>query len=467
MKKNYKTLFSNTILFAIGSFGSKLIIFFLVPLYTNVLTTSQYGITELVTTSANLLIPFITLSINDAILRFSLDKQSDVKKVLKSACIVLILSSVIMMSLYPILEYFKIFGEWTWSFVIITIFQAFRSAFSIYLKSVERVKIFIVDSILYTFTLGIMNVVLLAFLHMGIEGYFIAQIIAMLISLLFQIFAGKLYKDIYNCKVDYKLLRTMVYYSIPLIANAVSWWVINSSDRYMLSYFKGDTDVGLYAVAAKMPSLVTTLTSIFSQAWVISSITEYENTRDQNFYSKIFGLYSTFLILMSTIVMMIIKPFMNVYVGVSFISAWKFVPCLLLACIFNTGATFFMALYKSAKTNIKEMLSTLIGAISNIILNFSLIPNWGIMGAVIATLISNMIMAIYCVYDTRRIFKFYIDFKRLLPSIFILIFQCVFVSINIYPIFSSVIFTMAIIGINMNNVKSVVHSIKRYVFKTV
>ena len=81
-------------------------------------------------------------------------------------------------------------------------------------------------------------------------------------------------------------MRQMLTFSVPLIFNAVSWWIANSSDRLMLNYFNGAGDVGLYSVAAKIPSIITSITSIFNQAWMISSVTEYDSTNDNSFLFK-------------------------------------------------------------------------------------------------------------------------------------------------------------------------------------
>ena len=120
----------------------------------------------------------------------------------------------------------------------------------------------------------------------GIAGYFNALIIANIVSIIFLGIACGIWKDIIYTKLDMNLMRQMLTFSIPLIFNAVSWWVANSSDRLMLNYFTGAGDVGLYSVAAKIPSIITSITSIFNQAWMISSVTEYDSNNESTFFSK-------------------------------------------------------------------------------------------------------------------------------------------------------------------------------------
>ncbi|CAH1232810.1 hypothetical protein PAECIP111891_07100 [Paenibacillus allorhizoplanae] len=465
MQKKYKSLFSNTIIFAIASLGSKFILFFLLPLYTNTLTTSEYGISDLLVTSANLIIPFITLSINDSILRFGLDKNINSGQVFKNTCLILLGSTALMLALYPFVGLFKPWASWVGYFVLITILQMFRSSFSLYLKSIDKIKIFALDSILYTFLLATGSIVLLLILKMGLNGYFIAMIFAMSVSLIFQIIAGKLYGYFINSNVNKDLLKKMLVYSIPLITNAASWWVINFSDRFMLNYFRTEVEVGLYSVASKIPSLVTTFSSVFLQAWVISSITEYDEKRDKGFYKRVFSIYSLFLVLTASTFMIIVKPFMSFYVGNDFMGSWKAVPYLLLGAIFYSYSPFFTAIYKSAKKNIREMTATLINAILNILLNLFLVPKYGLMGAVMATMIANLAVSMYCIFDSRRFFSFFIDFKILYFNFLILIIQCVVVSMDFHPVGVSLISVCLLLIVNYNNVISLFITLKKLLLK--
>lgn len=77
-----KYLAKNTIIFTLGNLGTKLIQFFLVPLYTNVLSTADYGVVDLVTTIGMVLAPILLLNINDGVMRFALDKGADFNKIM-------------------------------------------------------------------------------------------------------------------------------------------------------------------------------------------------------------------------------------------------------------------------------------------------------------------------------------------------------------------------------------------------
>ena len=88
-------LIKNTIIFTLGNLGSKLITFFLIPLYTNALTTTEYGVVDLVTTVGTVAVPILTLNICESVMRFALDKNADNKKITQIGTNILVIGMVI------------------------------------------------------------------------------------------------------------------------------------------------------------------------------------------------------------------------------------------------------------------------------------------------------------------------------------------------------------------------------------
>ena len=103
-----KYLLKNTIFFSIGNFGSKIINFFLVPLYTNILSVAEYGTVDLMTILTTVLVPIITLNLSEAVLRFSLDKDADREKILNIVTLVSMITALISIVMIPVLKIFEI-----------------------------------------------------------------------------------------------------------------------------------------------------------------------------------------------------------------------------------------------------------------------------------------------------------------------------------------------------------------------
>lgn len=444
----YKRLAGDTLVFAIGNMGSKLILFLLVPIYTNYLSTTEYGTAEFIYTVANLLMPITSLVIFDSVLRFTLDKNNISNNVVLNASIVFLGGSLLSLIITPFFGLYPTLSEWKWylSAYIIS-YMAFQ-IFTIYIKAKEKTKLYAVIGVSQTLLLGVLNIILLVVFETGIKGYLIANITANFIITFFAFYFGGIFNDLKESTFDKVLFVKMLKYSIPLILNNISWWVVQSSDKVMVELIVGSSALGLYTVSSKIPALINVITSIFSQSWGISSIKEYDSSKDTTFYANVFSFFCFIVFLFCACINLIIKPFMAIYVSDSFFIAWKYVPLLLVAAAFSALSAYFGAIYSAIKKSFNVMLSTVFSAFINITLNFILIPKYEIMGAVIATAVAYIFIAIYRMIDTRRFFRFNISFSLLIAESLLVIIDAIFVSLDLYGGLVSIITITALIVIN-------------------
>lgn len=457
----YKRLAGDTLLFAIGSLGSKLILFLLVPLYTNYLTTAEYGTAELVYTVANLIMPISSLVIFDAVLRFALDQSVDKSKVILNAGIVFIGGSVFSLLIAPLVGLYPSLSEWKW-YVSVYIVSYMSTQISMtYVKAKEQTKTYVVLALSQTLLLAVLNIVLLAVLHMGIYGYLLASILANFGIAISSLFCGGIIKDLKNSSFDKTLFISMVKYSAPLIINNISWWVVQSSDKIMVEFFISSAALGLYTVSSKIPALINVITSIFSQSWGISSIKEYDSTKDTQFYATVFAFFSFAVFFFCACLLLIIKPFMAIYVAEDFFESWKYVPWLLVAAAFSAISAYFGAVYGALKKSVNVMLSTLFSAAINIGLNIVLIPRMGIMGATVATAVAYLFIAVYRMIDTRRYFKFKISFVQMIVNYTAVCISALFITIDMYGPFIACICIAAVAVVNKKELVRLLSVVKK------
>lgn len=454
----YKKLLNDTLIFAVGNLGSKMILFFLLPLYTNYLTKSQYGTVSLITTAVDLLIPFFSIVFHDAIFRFVLDKKVEVKSVALNGVIVLLCGSILAVTFTPIIGIYKNLFEWKWYVTAYIITGIFMQISMTYVKASERTKLYAVLGIIHTLFLCILNIILLSKVNMQISGYLISGIISNLIIASIAAYKGNLFVDAIRATFDAQLLKSMIAYSSPLIINNVSWWIIHSSDKIMVDYLVGLSAVGLYTVASKIPALINVFISIFSQAWGISSIKE-ENNDEKIFYSKVFEVYLFLVVFICSSLLMFVKCFMYIYVSESFFDSWRYVPWLLTAAVCSAISSFFGVIYGVVKKSFNVMLSTLITGILNVIFNFYLITRIGAIGAAVSTTIAYLFISQYRMSDTRRFLKFDIDFKKYYGMLFIILIQTICVSME-WHIYSISMLCMAyLIILNKGIVRQILNGV--------
>ena len=439
-------LAKNTAIFAIGNVASRLISFFLVPLYTNILTTAEYGVVDLVNTLCTVLAPILILNINEAVMRFALDKGANYKKIMSTGLTVFVGAILFGILVIPASSLFSEVAPYSTYIYFYTVTLAGSQLFLCYLRGKENIAFYSVGSVLQTMTIALFNILFLAVLHKGIKGYFLAYIISNIITILFAFIAGNVREVIRDYKFDIKLTKAMAAYSVVLIPNTFMWWIINSSDRVMVTSIIGVAANGIYAVSYKLPSLVSTMTGIFNQAWSYSAIRE-DGAEDENEYNNmVFNRLISIVMLLSIALLTIVKPFLRLYVGMDYYSAWEYTPFLIIGSAYLTLATFMATSYTVHKDSFGYLFSATFGAVLNIVLNFLLIPIIHVYGAAFATCISYIAVFAFRLIHTKKYIKYNIKNKEFIGGSVFLILSSISLFLDNYfgVIIQSIILLLAV-----------------------
>ena len=462
MKKKYKSLFKNIGLFSIGSFGSKIISFLLLPLYTAILSTSEYGLVDLINSTAQLLIPVLLLSIQDATLRFSMDPEYKKEDVISTTLKIISIGTLVLITGIFIIAFFKIIDlSWVyWAFLLFTfLLGALNNCFGLYLKSKDKALTIAISGIICTLVTCVSNILLLVVYKLGINGYIISLTIGLLFQVLFQFFAGKLYKDI-HIKNYNNLSKPMIKYSAPLIFNSVSWWINSASDRYILTWIAGVAVNGVYSVAYKIPTILTTFQTIFYNAWSISAISEFNKDDEDGFIGNNYISYSFLSIVVCSVIIAFNLQITSFLYSKDFFSAWVCVPLLLVSTVFNGISQLEGSLFAAVKNTKDVTKTTLVGAISNTVLNLLLIPILGVLGAAMATLFGYFITWVYRTIKLQSFIKMKVNWFSHIASLILLIIQAVLATLNIlYPI--QFVIIVLIIVLHRKYIKSIIFKLFR------
>ncbi|MDK0927599.1 polysaccharide biosynthesis C-terminal domain-containing protein [Clostridium perfringens] len=453
----YKKLFNNTLIFTLSNFASKLLTFLLVPLYTKLLTTSEYGVLDIISTTINLIYPLLTLTIGEAVLRFAIDKKYKKNEVLAVGIKIFLISCLVVILCIPIINNIPILSKYKYYFILYYITFSFNNLILQFLRGINELRKVAISGIIMTLCMCILNILLLVNFKLGIVGYLLAMIISNIISIIYVSLKTKILEYINFSKSNQKLLKKMLKYSIPMMPNSLSWWISNVSDRYIVTAFCGVAINGLYSVAYKIPSIMNILTDIFMQAWQLSAMEEFENKECDNFYSEVYNYYNIIIVFICSVMIIFTKIMAKVLFSNEFFIAWKFVPILLVAFIFSGLSAFLGSIYTSALKTKMLFYSTTLGSIMNIILNFILIPYCGAIGAAISTAISYFIVWIIRILNTKNIVNIKIELLKDLIIYLILIVQAVITSINLkYFEVISIVCLIIIIGLKFEHLKKLI-----------
>ena len=344
----YKRLISNTAVLGIGVFASKFLVFLMMPFYTGILSPEEYGTADLISQTANLLIPLACIGIVDGIFRFTMDKEGDKRAVLSSGIFILIISSAVFGLISPLIGLVPYFESYVLLIVLYVISANIHSVCAQYLRASGRTSAFALQGIINTALVILLNILFLAVFELGITGYVLSVVVSDAAVSLILIFPFKLYKDIRPSFIDKRLIVKLLKYSIPMIPATIFWWITSVSDRYMVTYFCGSAENGLYTAAYKIPTLLTLLSTVFMEAWQYSAVAEdngEENKEKIKFFSEVFKYYVALIFTACTAIIGMSQIFISLLCASSYSEAWRFVPILTLSAVFSGITSFFGSVY--------------------------------------------------------------------------------------------------------------------------
>lgn len=458
----YKKLGRNTALMVVGNFASKILTFLLLPLYTYCLTTSEYGISDLITTTINLCLPFLTLTISESVLRLTLDQNSDKKQIFTITAVIVGLGFGILILTTPVWKHFVPFKEYIVYFLVYYLVMVLSNTAQQFTKGLEHVDVFVMSGIITTFATCMWNLLLLLVFKLGIRGYLLAYILGYATSFIYIFLKEKLWNYWTSFrKIDTGVVREMLIYCIPLIPNSISWWISDSSDRYILEFFWGASVIGVYSIAYKLPSIISILSTILTSAWQISAVEDFGSEESKEFFSDVYQKYASVYIMVCSVMILFIKVIAKILFSGEFYEAWKYAIILMVAVVFQALNGFLGIIYAASKKTKTIFVTTIMGAGTNIILNILLIPHMGALGAAVATLISYVVVWMTRLIDSRKILPIRVDYKVDLTSYLLILIQSVVTYCSIrYWIVMSGVLCLLIIFMNRKVILFMIDMIK-------
>ena len=399
----YKQLFSNMAIFTFSLVLSKIILSLMLPLYTRSLTQAEYGNAELLINISQLLMPVCTAAIYSAVFRFSMDKNQKPEDVFKTGMPVMLASCLLFILTSFCLRLIPSISKYVWFYFFISFFGAVRSYFSLYVKSCGKNILFSVDVIVYNLLLSVSNVILLSVLKLGLNGYFLSIIIADIGSVILLAIGGKIILSLRLGSFDKVLIWNMLKYSFPIILTDISWGIISTTDKYMITDKLSESANGIYSAAARIPAVFTLVTGTFTEAWTLSAIQNYGKGNDKKFFDTIFFANHTALSGMLIFLLAINNFFIPFFLGAKFSEAACYTPLLLYGAYLSGYSLYYSPLFSAAKKSNYIMISTVIGVVSNVLLNLLLIPLYSVYGACIATIVSSALICICRMIAIRKI----------------------------------------------------------------
>lgn len=425
MNEKLKILKRNTILIAIANIGSRAISFILAPLYSYFLTTEQYGIMDLITTTCSLIGPLVCLDIYEATFRFTKDEKYDNKHVISTSLIVCITELVLCGIFFAGYAIFRPIRLSVIVCAVSAVVDSIQNTLTQYARGKDKIGIFAFSGVLHSIVILLANVLFLIALRMELIGWMISFILAKVVVLVYLSFRLKIWKDLSIRFFDKVFLRDALRFSLPLMPSASMWWIMNASDRYILSFYWGVAATGIYAVAAKLPSILSVFENVFYQAWQTTAIDTLDQEDREKLYSDIFRNYFKVMAVGVIGILVILKPLIIMLFSMEYHDGWLPASILVIGVMIHALGGNIGVLYTVFKDTKGALKTSFIGAVTNIVLNFIFIPKFGMIAAACTTLVGYIAVLLVRWIDIRKFVKLQFLLKDEFVTIILIVSQVI------------------------------------------
>ena len=407
-------------MFALGGLAVKAVSLVLMPLYTTALTAGEYGTAELLNSAIEIVLPLLSLGVVEALYRFSIDDDVPKDELFAGSLVVLgggIVCTGVLCALGSVVWGMEHAGSFFVLFCSVCVFKATTQL----ARGLGHVRRFVVYGLINALAMVVSTYLLLFRAHLGVEGYLWSFAIGYLMGGLVAFLGSAEYRLLVPFRVDRVLLRRMLVYSLPLVPNLLSWWLVSVSGRYVVLWGSGVVAAGLFTAASKMPALVNIVASVFQQAWQYSTAREINSPDRGAFFGSVLRGYSLATLSAAGLVIALNRPISRVMLQAEFSEGWRYVPLLMLVASFGVISIFFESFYQALKNSGVLMASTAMGAVVNVILGVALVPFMGPWGAGLAGAMAYALILVVRARDLRRRIDLPIDRPRLTYQLALLI----------------------------------------------
>ena len=422
-----KELAKNTIIIFLGKVCTQLISFLLLPLYTSYLITEEYGFVDLVTTYVTLIVPIITMELEMSVFRYLVDCRKDKdekKRVFSNNFIILLASLGIFIVLYLIVSCF-----WKFDYRYLILFDivicTFSGNFLQIARGVGRTIDYAISCIITGVSTILLNILLIVVFKLGAFGMITSMAVANGLGAVYLFIRLKMWQYIDLKKKDKKLIKEMYKYSIPLVPNGISWWIVNVSDRTIITAILGAAANGIYAVSNKFPTILSSLLGIFNLSWSESAALHINSPDRDEFFSDVCNTMTKLFTCLG-VGMIAVMPFVfPLLVNHSYDEAFYYIPILVLGSVFNVVICLYSAVYIAKKMTKQVAMTSIIGAVINLVVNLVLIRYIGLFAAALSTAISYFVMMMYRHFDLKKYMTITYEKGLVIKTVLIFVFAIV------------------------------------------
>lgn len=403
------SLLKKTGIYALGTFGSRILTFLLVPLYSYYLNRDEFGYYDLIITGVSLVVPILTLQIADSVFRWLMTvKDDEDRRGIITNGTLLILVSLGLSFLFFLIYYFINPLPHHWVIFFLVLLSIVYPFFQQITRGMGQSVTYALNGVLFAIIFLIGNLVFLVFYDLGIMALFYASIISYAICSLILMIKVQFWHQLNHRLFNPALCKEFFRYSIPLIPNTISWWAINSGNKYIILFYLGLNANGLFAMASRFPVILLMINQVFLLAWQENAIQSYKKGAEIDnqvltyLIKGLLGLVFLLSLVSQAVSFYLLSP--------EYYEAWVYMPILYLGVAFLSFAGYYGAFFLAAKSTKTIFSSTIIAAIITLVTGILVIKPWGLLGISLSILLGYVVLFLLRLRASRQLIR--LEFPR-------------------------------------------------------
>ncbi len=435
MDSSTKKFLNGSVVYFVGNALSQLASLLLMRFVTGHITPDEYGFYNLLTTISNLVIPFVTLQIADAVFKFVLKSQTeDEKKSYLTTCFAVALgSAVVIVAGVLILSAFVTIPH-KWLVALYVVLYAVNGIYHKVIRCLNKSKVLVTGSLMKTILFLLLEILLISVLDMRLEALLLANILSIVFFLVYAEIRVRSLKYVELRPARLRAFWPMLRFSAPLMPNAAFWWMTSSVNNVIVSATLGVDVNGIYAVSGKFSNVLSLVTNVLNTAWQDTAVADYGNdgfgrflTRTLNMYVKL--IFSAVAVLIPLVA--VVLPYM---VDPSYYAAIPYAPFLLVAAGLSAMSGFMAQIFTGQGKTKTIMTTSLFGMVANIAVIAILVKPLGLWAAVLGSLAADTVLVVSRTFLARKEFAKGVEYRH-----FVIVLGMLIVSIYLYLTQSTVV----------------------------
>lgn len=457
-----------------GNVSSKLISFLLLPVYTNFLSTAEYGESDMISVYASILLAIISCCVADGMFVFpkNEDQKGKIKYFTSGIVFVFAMFSFLAFLLFILDLGFKqdfisngILLIDKWWILLLSLSMFVLQYFQQFTLSLEKTVFYSLTGVVTTVLLALLAILLLP--SYGLPGYLWSIILANFGAAAFCFLSTRSYRYFSLKNIDLQYIKNLLGYGIPLIPNSIMWWMVNGLNRPLMEHYLGLAAIGVFSVASRFPGVLTIIFQVIGQGMSITVLDEFKKNDFNEFYNRILKIITTAVLLVGVILSIGSKLIINIFAAQEYYDAWRYMPLLTLAVIFQCMGGFVGNIFMAEKKSKYFFYSSFWASVVSVLLTFWFIRIWGLFGvcfAMIGSFLTLFVMRLY--YAWKHINRFNIKYYSLIFLLYSAIVMMVTIECSsLFIIIASFVFLTASLLINKQDMVILFNSIKEYLNK--